>query len=188
MSGSFLHTARTSETHPLRIATVPVGNEGGAVGITFAPGKHQGNPMSGRPWARTLDADIKAIVQWGASDLVSLIEPHEFRELMIQSLSDQARAAGLHWYGLPIVDGCAPDDHFLEAWATLGPSLARGLIKGRRVVVHCKGGLGRAGTVACMLLIGSGTVQTAEAAISLVRSVRPGAIETLEQERFLQKL
>ena len=143
--------------------------------------------MSGRPWARTLDADIKAIVQWGASDLVSLIEPHEFTELRVQSLPDQARAAGLHWYGLPIVDGCAPDDHFLEAWATLGPSLARGLVTGRRVVVHCKGGLGRAGTVACMLLIGSGAVQTAEDAISLVRSVRPGAIETLEQERFLEK-
>lgn len=144
--------------------------------------------MSGRPWARTLSSDIKAIVQWGASDLISLIEPHEFTELKIPSLPDQARAAGLHWYGLPIADGCAPDDRFLDEWASLGPVLARGLVAGRRVVVHCKGGLGRAGTVACMLLIGSGTVQTAEDAISLVRSVRPGAIETAEQERFLEKL
>lgn len=121
MSGSSLHTARTSETHPLRIATIPVGNGGGAVGITLAPSKHQGNPISGSPWVRNLGTDIKAIVQWGASDLISLIEPHEFTELRIQSLPEHAHAAGLHWYGLPIADGCAPDDHFIEAWATLGP-------------------------------------------------------------------
>ena len=31
----------TSQTNPLKIATVPVGTQGGLIGIVFAPGKHQ---------------------------------------------------------------------------------------------------------------------------------------------------
>ena len=55
---------------------------------------------------------------------------------------------------------------------------------------HCgplQGGLGRAGTVAAMLLLQSGAERTAQAAIGSVRRVRPGAIETAVQEEFLQQ-
>jgi hypothetical protein len=57
---------------------------------------------------------------------------------------------------------------------------------GARVVVHCKGGLGRAGTVASLLLLGSGTAPSADDAMRQVRAVRRGAIETSAQEAFLQ--
>ena len=30
-------------------------------------------------------------------------------------------AQGIKWYGLPIVDGAAPNSSFLEAWRELGP-------------------------------------------------------------------
>jgi len=50
-----------------------------------------------------------------------------------------------------------------------------------RVLVHCKGGLGRAGTIAARLLVKSGVA--AEQAISTVRVASPQAIENREQER-----
>ena len=176
---------RTSQTDPLRIATIPVGEHGGAIGVTFAPGKRQAAAMTGT-WERDLAMDLAAIRQWGAQDLITLLEPHEFEELAIPNLPTEALAHGLRWYGLPITDGEAPDHRFLDRWITLGPQLVSEIRRGTRVVVHCKGGLGRAGTVACLLLLASGAAGDADDAMRQVRAVRRGAIETSAQEAFLQ--
>lgn len=50
------------------LATLPIGNQGGAVGVTFAPGKHQAQAMTGI-WARDLDLDLLAIRDWGSANL-----------------------------------------------------------------------------------------------------------------------
>lgn len=176
---------RTSQTHPLKIATIPVGDQDGAVGVTFAPGKHQAAAMTG-VWQRDLATDLGIIRQWGATDLITLIEPHEFEELSITQLPQMSAIFGLRWHGLPITDGAAPDSRFLDPWAGLGPEFARALLTGSRIVVHCKGELGRAGTVACLMLMLAGVATTADEAMNQVRAVRPGAIETSEQEEFLR--
>ncbi|MDT3467314.1 MULTISPECIES: cyclin-dependent kinase inhibitor 3 family protein [Stenotrophomonas maltophilia group] len=176
--------SRTSISHPLKIATLPVGANGGGIGVTFAPGKHQDVAMTGS-WARDLDVDLASIAEWGAQHLITLIEPREFEELLITSLEERARAHGLMWHGLPITDGAAPDARLLGPWRSLGPQFAAELLSGTRIVVHCKGGLGRAGTVAAMLLIETGFASDGIDAIAKVRSVRPGAVETAEQEEFI---
>ena len=51
------------------------------------------------------------------------------------------------------------------------------------MLVHCRGGLGRAGTIAARLLIELG-IEPATA-IERVRAVRPGAIETRAQEEYV---
>lgn len=136
-------------------------------------------------WARDMDVDLASIVAWGAQRLITLIEPWEFEELRISSLAECAREHGLIWHGLPITDGAVPDERLLEPWRSLGPQLAAELLSGSRIVVHCKGGLGRAGTVASMLLIETGCASDGIDAIARVRSVRPGAVETAEQEYFI---
>jgi len=176
---------RTSLSHPLRIATLEIGSRGGKIGITFPPGKTQPNAMTGS-WIRDLDLDLKAIRDWGANHLISLLEPWEFEELKIQDLPKRTEALGIRWHGLHITDGAAPDERFfLDIWLKLGPDLVMELAAGSRAVVHCKGGLGRAGTVAAMLLLENATTTSFEEAINLVRAVRPGAIETIEQVKFL---
>jgi len=180
-----LKSIRTSQSDPILIATLPVGNRGGAIGVTFAPGKHQDAAITGI-WRRDLDTDLQAIRTWGAGHLVTLLEPHEFIDLNIEQLPQCAMAAGLQWYGLPITDGEAPDHRFLIPWANLSVCLAEALQAGERVVVHCKGGLGRAGTVACLLLLATGMATDADDAMKKVRKVRPGAIETEKQEVFLR--
>ena len=91
-------------------------------------------------------------------------------------LGETIRAAGIEWLHWPIKDVNVPDQRFEDAWLEAGPTLCARIVAGDRVLVHCKGGLGRAGTVAARLLIECG-IEPADAVIR-VRAERPGAIET----------
>lgn len=83
------------------------------MGVTFAPVKRQAMAVNG-VWQRHLARDLEAIRQWGATDLITLIEPHEFEELANTQLPQKSAAIGLRWHGLPITDGAAPDSRFLD--------------------------------------------------------------------------
>ena len=173
-------TIRTSESDPLQIAALPVG--GGLVGITLCPGK-QGDSVFGAGWARDLATDIAAIRGWGAQAVVTLIEDHEFEMLGVQTLPEVLREAGIEWHHLPVTDVRAPDQRFESRWVYAGARLREQLRAGERVLVHCRGGLGRAGAVAARLLVEFGAVPSE--AIAQVRAVRPGAIETRAQEQWV---
>lgn len=173
--------ARTSETHPLRIDALTLPG-GGQIGITFCPGKHQRDAMTGR-WARDLEADLKSIQIWGASVVITLIEDHEFAELSVQGLGDMVRALGMTWHHLPIPDMSVPDPGWEQRWQGVSPSMHALLDHGGQLLIHCKGGLGRAGTVAARLLIERGYAP--DDAMAMVRAVRTGAIENALQERYL---
>lgn len=157
---------RTSQTDPLRIDHVGFG-----IGLTFCPGKYD----AGR-WDRDLDADLAVVQAWGATTLVTLIEDFEFDLLRVRALPERARAL-FEWHHLPIRDGGVPDAAFEMRWA------AASLRTTERLVLHCRGGLGRAGLAAARLLVEAGIEP--EAAIRQVRKARPGAIETAEQERYV---
>jgi len=167
----------TSQSHPLRIDEVKVGDAHGAVGITFCPGKRD------YLWARDLAADLDVIARWQPQSMVTLLEDHEFDMLGVPELGAQVCARGIDWYHLPIVDVRPPDARFESAWLSIGPTLCSSLRGGAKVLVHCRGGLGRAGTVAAMLLVGLGV--SAPDAIKRVRAARPGAIQTRDQERYV---
>ena len=177
--------ARTSHTHPLEIAAVRSAPNQGAIGITFCPGKKQPGAATGA-WDRELGLDLDAVVDFGAVVLVSLIEDHEIEALQVQAIAQECTARHLQWIHLPIADVSVPDRNFEESWTRHGPGLRARLRGGFNIVVHCKGGLGRAGTVAARLLIELGTGP--HAAIRAVRLARPGAIETPAQLGYVEGL
>jgi ADP-ribosyl-[dinitrogen reductase] hydrolase len=87
------------------------------------------------------------------------------------------------WFHLPVADVSTPDEGFEQNWVLADDALRTLLRNGRDVLVHCRGGLGRAGTIAARLLIELGMEPAI--AIGRVRAVRPGAIETREQEKYV---
>lgn len=175
---------RTSKTHPLQIAEVRASPAHGRIGITFCPGKHDAAAATGA-WARDLSADLDAIAAWGARLVLTLVEPAELHALKVPQLGAEVRARGIDWRHLPIADYSVPSEAFERQWATQGREIRALLRNGTDMVVHCKGGLGRAGMMAARLLAELGV--DPEAAIEAVRRARQGAIETPAQAALVRR-
>lgn len=138
--------------------------------------------------SRDLDADLRTIRDFGAVLLITLMEMGEldWAGTPLPALAARARAFGLRSLYLPIVDGDAPDAHWEDRWREHGPVVHQCLQEGKGVVVHCRGGRGRAGLVAARLLVELG--HRPADAVTMVRNVRAGAIETEAQESYITRL
>ncbi len=174
-------TLRTSDTDPLRIYTFTV-PEGGKIGITICPGKHASS-YSGPTWQRDLDRDLSGIKDWGATGLLTLLTATELEAMAVTALPARAKAAGLTWDYLDILDGGTPTEATLATWQGISPRFHARLDRGEQLLIHCRGGNGRTGTLAAMLLIERGW--TPEQALKDIRAVRRGAVENAIQESFV---
>jgi ADP-ribosyl-[dinitrogen reductase] hydrolase len=134
-------------------------------------------------WNRNLSLDLDSIRTWGAAAVVTLVEDIELRLLGVEDLGVEVRRREMLWFQLPIVDVSTPDEDFEREWKVAGNKLLNLLRSGQDVLVHCRGGLGRAGTIGARLLIELGMQPTT--AIKHVRAVRPGAHETRAQEKYV---
>jgi protein-tyrosine phosphatase len=154
--------------------------------MTICPGK-SGTSLSFRgEWNRDVVADLAFIKAWNPKVIVTLLEDHEFYELGVSRLPGLIEGAGIEWHHLPIRDGAAPEGLFEERWPVVSSSVLGHLDRGERVLIHCRGGLGRTGTVAAKLLVDSG--MEPGKAIRAVRKARKGTIETTCQEDYIRGL
>ena len=167
---------------PIKVSQIPreVLNTPGVLGLTFAPGKCGPNRW-GDLHQRDLQEDINRLrSRYEVHYLLSLVEDHELDMLQIPRLVETAEAAGIRVRRYPIVDVTAPR---VEPTLPVVAEALKQLRAGQNVVVHCRGGLGRAGTLAASILVAAGL--DASEAITQVRVHRPGAIEVREQEQFV---
>lgn len=176
--------ARTSQTHPLQIAEVRASPSHGRIGITFCPGKHDPFAHTGA-WKRDLATDLDAIAAWGARLVLTLVETAELKALKVPDLGREVESRGIEWRHLPIADYSIPDEAFEQEWLTQGQAIREMLRNGGDLLVHCKGGLGRAGMMAARLLVELGWEP--EDAIKSVRRARKGAIETASQLALVRR-
>ena len=174
----------TSENSPLRICPVSPGDGQGRIGITLCPGKTDPDGWSG-PWARDLDVDLDVVRDWGATAVVSLVEQEEIDDLQVGGLGEAVQDRHMEWWHRPTPDGMPPQPGFEEKWTEAGEAIRDRLRLGFDVLLHCKGGLGRAGTIAARLLVELGARRGD--AIRRVRTARPGAIAHWDQEAYVKR-
>lgn len=163
---------------PIRIAALSLPGTKGRLGLTVCPGKTESEG------ARDMRADVAAIANWPAHAVITLLESPELDLLNVRHLGDTIRRHGMAWFHFEIGDGLAPDRRFESVWPEVFPRLRTLLGDGGNVVIHCRGGLGRTGTVAALILKEFGV--SSDDAIREVRSVRPGAIQSPEQETYVR--
>jgi atypical dual specificity phosphatase len=93
---------------------------------------------------------------------------------------DWVNEAGLFSMHVPVEDLFPPSQKQIDLCLS---AIAKARVKQFGVGIHCGAGLGRTGTVlACYLVT---QAHTAQDAISRVRRLRPGSIETPEQEEAI---
>jgi atypical dual specificity phosphatase len=113
-------------------------------------------------------ASLAALAQQGVTVMINLHQrAHRPARLGLFGLTE------IH---LPVADFTAPSPEQLAAGVD---AIAQAVADGRRVAVHCGGGLGRTGTLLACYLVRQGL--SATDAIERVRAVRPGSIETRQQ-------
>ena len=168
---------RDSITDPIEVDWVTEN-----LGMSFAPGKHA-RSMFGKPWKRNLNADLQRLKEVHKCDiLISLVEEGELHKLKISNLAQEARSLGIEVVRFPIPDTNVPS---LEDARKVALFAKKRMEEGKRVVYHCRGGLGRAGTMcACTLvLLGHDAITS----VIHTRQTRPRAIENSLQENFIYK-
>ena len=136
------------------------------------PGELAAMALPGRE--RPLEQDAAFLDHEGIHVLVSLTE--------IPPDSEILAAHGIEQQHIPVQDFTPPT---LQQMADFVAVVEGSVKTGTPVGVHCTAGLGRSGTMAAAYLVAQGA--SANEAISTVRQLRPGSIETSAQEDAVRK-
>ena len=106
----------------------------------------------GRPRAGDwLDDEIADWKSAGVTDVVSLLEDHEMRELDLTQEGEIAGRIGICFERFPIPDRGVPAS--FQAAHSLWSHLAAKIRTGQSVGVHCRAGIGRAGLIVAGTLV-----------------------------------
>lgn len=167
-----------------QIYSLSIPGRKGVIGMTPCPGIRIESPRRGNV-QKNLRRDLAACSEWGASGIVTFNEPDELHGLGLGDLGNHVMDSGFWWRHLPITDMDVPDPGFEDIWAVEGKQIVASLIAGERVILHCLAGLGRTGMIAARLLVDLG--MSPDIAVAEVRKVRPRAIQTDEQEKYVHQ-
>jgi len=129
-----------------------------------------------RPGAHgaSIASDLTVLREQGIESVLTLTET--------PVLAHELEAAGLDALHLPVDDFHAPTtQQMLQALEYIDASLAENM----PVAVHCLAGQGRTGTILAAWLLRSGL--SADDAISEIRALTPGAIESVPQVEALRR-
>lgn len=178
---------RTSESHAIRVDFVPREevNVQGRLGMTFAPGMKADTTHGEWRWERDLSADMRKLNDLGTDILVSVMEEHEYSEYGIPDLYEKDRIEGTDILRFAIQDMGIPKEAEAKEYEALICNIVDHMCQGKTVVVHCRGGEGRTGTVTACVLVALG--YSAKEAIDLVRKTRAKTIATDDQEEFVYR-
>lgn len=141
--------------------------------------------VMGRPRAGDWAADeFAGLARLGVTEIVSLLESTEARELGLAEEPAYCAAAGVRFSSFPISDRGVPASP--EDLSRLACRLYHSCAAGSFAAIHCRAGIGRSGLVgAAVLLHGGVTAGEAFSIISKARGLR--VPDTAEQSAWLSR-
>ena len=131
----------------------------------------------------SLQDSLKTLQAAGADAVITLMPGAELTRFKADALPAECEALGLAWFQLPVEDDCAPETPFATAFANHKADLLARLAAGQTLAIHCRGGSGRTGLMAAILLLESGYAPTQVK--SLVQGLRPKALTLAAHLNYL---
>ncbi len=136
----------------------------------------------GNEW---LEDEIRSLKALHVDFLVSLLTQGEAVELELEKEQKLCESHKIEFISFPINDRQVPDS--LSKTKQLLSRLYHNLLDGKRIAVHCRGGIGRSGLITASLLIKNG--MSATAALKAVSNARRAEVpDTCEQWEWVQNL
>ena len=148
------------------------------IGISHCPGKL--SPKIGS--SMQLHLDLKSLKKQRVHCIVTLVDDSEIVDLGIKNFSDSISKFNFRHYREIIKDRSIPSVDQSDNIKALLKNIRNQISLEKNVLVHCNAGLGRSGLIAALLVK---TIGVFPDSISHIRRYRPGAIETKEQEGFI---
>lgn len=141
---------------------------------------------TGHPPATTggdwLSDETRAWREAGIDVVVSLLEPEEEAQLVLEAEAASAAVSGIDFRPFPIPDRGVPASR--ESVAELANDIVDALEAGRNVAVHCRQGIGRSGMIVGGVLVAAG--KDLGSALQAIKESRGLEVpETEEQRRWL---
>ena len=148
----------------------------GALGLTILPGR--------KDYSRSIDDDLQQLKKLGVDIIIPLITDDEFHQFGADELLKEYDKNGFIVHRLPIMDQLVSSEQEMRS---LIKFMDEQIQDGKKIMVHCVGGLGRSGMAAASYLKFKGL--NADKAIEVIRKTRgPRAVESKIQEEFVQNI
>lgn len=147
----------------------------------YIPGRLYASSM---PFSTTYDPDGQLLKEYVNKSIQHVIVLSSIREIAEKSARDlllEYQTAYMNMYYLPIEDFSVPDKTLTEECIKKIVAL---LTDGYSIVVHCHAGQGRTGTIMALIMKKIFGL-SGENALTKIRAIIPGAVETREQEEFV---
>ena len=148
--------------------------------ISSCPGYCKENGTSDERQSTHLDV----MQSLGVGQVVALTPDDELDRLGLADMPRRIIDSGIAWLQVPVVNFSTPEADQLDAFMAAMAEVKAKVDQGQHILVHCRGGTGRAGKVAAVMLIHYGIAP--DDAITMIRQQREGCIQTEEQEQFVR--
>ena len=116
----------------------------------MCPGKNIAHGRDGKTYARDIAIDVANYAKQGIKLIVCLLNDYEIRSIGCDVKKYEAAcvANGIELFKYPIIEMAPPED-VAQFHADVVEKVLATMANGHNVLSHCRGGIGRAGLLAC---------------------------------------
>ena len=130
-----------------------------------------------------LATSVSQLHQAGADAIVTMIKDEELDKFDASSLPDVVRQNGMTWFHFPVEDDAAPAEAFEQSWLASKSDVLALIEQGKCVAIHCRGGSGRTGFMAAVIMRELGMDEAQ--ATDRVKGLRPNSLKLPAHTEYL---
>ena len=158
------------DPHPFDILSLP---QDGSLIFTPCPGTK----------GIDLQTSITQLKRAGATAVITLMPDDEMARFGVEALPGVCEQHGLKWFHLPIEDDAEPMAEYQQGWSAQKKLIQKILDQNGTLVIHCRGGSGRTGLMAAIILLERGI--DFDHTVSMVKDLRPNSLKLQQHLDYL---